>query len=102
MTLMSTDHAFLVDPQPVITPTSTGPGRELSNLVEIYNDEATYSSWKNSFIFQLANSWKDALNSLSKSFRMGRTSGRDSFQTTKWMKWDKTEDETDETRIGVG
>ena len=77
MTHTSTSHISLVDPQPAITSTSTGPKRKLSNLAKTYTNEATYSGWNNSFIFQLANAWKDALNSLSKNFRMGRTSGRD-------------------------
>ena len=99
MTLTSTGHVSLVDPQPVITSTSTGSRRKLSNLAKTHTDEATYSGWNNSFIFQLANPWKDVLNSLLKNFRMGKTSERDSCQTTNW---DKTQDEMDETRVGVG
>lgn len=99
MTYTSIGHASLVNPQPAITFTSTGPERKSSNLAKTYTNEATYSGWNNSFIFQLANPWKDALNSLPKNFRMGRTNRRDTCQTTNW---DKTQDEIDETRIDIG
>ncbi len=110
MTTPSTGHGkelpkFSVDHPPALTPTSTGPGRELSNLAETYTDEAKYSGWNNSFILKLANLWKNAVNSLSKNFRIDSTGGRRLCQAMRWMtwmKWDKTLDEMDETRVGVG
>ncbi len=99
MTHTSTGHASLVDYPPAITPTNNDPRRDLSKLAETYTNEGTYCGWNNSFIFQLANQWKGALNSLPKNFRMGKTSGRDPCQP---IKWDKNQDEMDERRIGVG
>ncbi len=74
--LTSIGHASLINHPQVITHTSTSSGRELSNLAEIYRDEAKYNGRNDSSIFKLANLWKNALNSLLKNFWMGSIGGR--------------------------
>lgn len=93
---------FLLDHLQTITLTSIGFGREMSNLVEPYSNEAIYNGQNNNFGLQMANSQKDALNNISKNLRISKMSGRDLFQTMSWMKSDKTQDEIEETMVDIG
>lgn len=69
--------------QAVMSITSTVHGGKLLNLAKIYTNEAKYSGRNNTSMFEPENLWKNAWNSLSKSFQMNKTSRRDSFQRTK-------------------
>ena len=108
--------------------TSTGYGRELSNLAKIYTNDAKYSGRNDSFTFKLAIfhdicSRADvppeakmkafptmlkgpAIDNYSSNIGIsGTVMNSDQIRYSirrKWMKWDKTKDEMDETRIGVG
>ncbi|MCJ1349989.1 hypothetical protein MMC31_008232, partial [Peltigera leucophlebia] len=95
----------VINPPAAMTTTSTGYGRELLDLAKIDTDETKHSGRNDIPTFELAKLWKNALNSLSKNFRMGSTGERGSGQAMRWMrwmKWDKTQDEMDEMRAGVG
>lgn len=108
--------------------TGTGHGRELSNLAKIYTGDAKYSSRDDSFTFKLAIlhdicSKADlppeakmkgfptmlkgpALDKYPSNIGIsGTVMNSDQVRYSirrKWIKWDKTQDEMDETRIGVG
>ena len=116
-------------PPPATTvTTSIGHGRELSNLAKIYTDDAKYSGRNDSFTFKLAifhdicssadvppEAKMKAIPTMLKGLALDYYSSNISISGTamnsnqvrysirmKWMKWDKTKDEMDETRIGVG
>ncbi len=108
--------------------TSIGHGRELSNLAKIYTDKAKYCDRNDSFTFKLAifhdiysradvppEAKMKVFPTMLKgpvldnySLNIGISGTVMNFDQTcysirrKWIKWDKTKDEMDETRIGVG
>ena len=94
----------VINPPAAMTTTSTGYGRELLDLAKINTDETKHSGRNDTPTFELAKLWKNALNSLSKNFRMGSTGERGSGQAMRWMRWMRwdTQDGMNETRIGVG
>ncbi len=130
MTHSSTGHASLVDLPPAITPTRTGLGRDFSNSAKIHTDgdEAKYSGRDDSFTYKLAvfhdncvrvdvppEAKMKALPTTLKGPALDYYSSNNGISGTAmnsdqvcdsirmtWMKWDKTQDEMDETRIGVG
>ena len=108
--------------------TSIEHGREILNLAKIYTDDAKYSGHNNSFTFKLAifhdicsradvppEAKMKAFPTMLKGPALANYSSNIDISGTamnsnqvrysirrKWIKWDKTQDEMDETRIGVG
>ncbi len=123
-----TPAAYTTPAGPATSTTSTGHGRELSNLAKIYTDDAKYSGRNDSFTFKLAifhdicsradvptEAKMKAFPTMLKGLALDNYSSNIGISGTvmnsdqirysirrKWMKWDKTKDEMDETRIGVG
>ena len=117
-----------INPPAAMSTTSTGYVGELSNLAKIYTNDAKYSGRNGSFTFRLAifhdicsradvppEAKIKAFPTMLKGLALDYYSSNISISGTamnsnqvrysirmKWMKWDKTKDEMDETRIGVG
>ena len=123
-----TPAAYTPPAGPAVSATSTGYGRELSNLAKIYTDDTKYSGRNEGFTFKLAIfhdicSRADvppeakmkafptmlkgpAIDNYSSNIGIsGTVMNSDQIRYSirrKWMKWDKTKDGMGETRVCVG